>query len=197
MQVLSLRRKKKSLTFFLLEGVRHDGICSGNQAAVLSPEFKAQFRKRRGPLVQLRKSFQWCQSLRSVNFSTWWRSRAQQNTSRLTVFAKVFIFLASGLDDPGCRVWLVLEPSCEWQLKAGGMKLSSVQKGTGSVSRGGGVALVKHRACHCVHAGWECFWKRRARQRGWSESSWLSTLHVRETVHRASLALWADRPPAL
>lgn len=39
--------------------------------------------------------------------------------------------------------------------------------------------------------------ERRARQQGWSESSRLSTLHVSETVHRASLALRADRPPAL
>lgn len=30
-----------NLTFFLLEGVRHDGICSGNQQAVLSLESKA------------------------------------------------------------------------------------------------------------------------------------------------------------
>lgn len=33
--------------------------------------------------------------------------------------------------------------------------------------------------------------------RGWSESSRLSTLRVSETVHRASAALRADRPPAL
>lgn len=39
--------------------------------------------------------------------------------------------------------------------------------------------------------------ERRAQQQGWSESSRLSTLHVSETVHRASLALWADRPSAL
>lgn len=35
------RKKERSLTFFLLEGVRHDGICSGNQEAVWRLEFKA------------------------------------------------------------------------------------------------------------------------------------------------------------
>lgn len=31
-----MKKKKENLTFFVLEGVRHDGICSGNQEAVLS-----------------------------------------------------------------------------------------------------------------------------------------------------------------
>lgn len=72
-----------------------------------------------------------------------------------------FIFLASILDVPGCRVWLVPEQSLPpWvAAKAGGMKLSSVQKGTESVSRGGGAALVKPpHVCQCS-AGWERFWK--------------------------------------
>lgn len=31
MQRVYLKKEKKNLTFSLLEGVRHDGICSGNQ----------------------------------------------------------------------------------------------------------------------------------------------------------------------
>ena len=184
--------EERSLTFFLLEGVRHDGICSGNREAVLSLEFKAEspVQEAKGASSAVPKVFS---AVPVTEISQLLlpelrlRSTALQNTARLAVFTRVLFFWQAArwsrmqsLTGARASLWVAA--------KAGGMKLSSVQKGTESVSRGGGAALVKPRVCHCS-AGRECFWKGGPRQRGWSESSRLSTLHVSETVHRASLAL--------
>lgn len=185
--------QQRHLTFFLLEGVRHDGICSGNQDAVSSLKFKAvspvqEFRKWWGPLLHSQKSLcQRCQSLRSVNFLylDFGKIQSTAKTQPASLSAPEFYFSGKEQDDPGCRVWLVPEPPSLWvAAKAGGMKLSSVQKGTDSVCGGGGAALVKPCVCHCA-AGWECLWKGgRGSRAEVSQADWARFMLV-EMVHRA------------
>lgn len=141
--------------------MRHDGICSGNQEAVLSLKFKgvSPVQEAKGPLLQFQESFLVLPvtEISQLFYLTVVRSRAQQNTTRCTVFTRVLFFwqVASwsrmqSLTGARASLWVAA--------KAGGMKLFSVQKGTKSVSRGGRAALVKPRVCHCS-AGWERFWK--------------------------------------
>lgn len=119
------------------------------------------------------------------------RSRARELKQQLL---PEFYLSGMELDDPECRVWLVLESAGWVAVKAAGMKPSSVQKGC-PVSESQEQSSSGEASCLSLFSRMGILPERRAWQR--SESSRLSTLHVSETVHRASQALWADRPPAL
>lgn len=125
------------------------------QCWALNSKLWTQLRKRRGLFCSSKSLFSGAKDWdQSTFYLTMVRSWAQQNT---TVFSRVLLSWhvagwsrMQSLTGARASLWVAA--------KAGGMKLSSVQKGAQSVSCSGAAALVKPRVCHCS-AGWECFWK--------------------------------------
>lgn len=109
-------KKKRNLTFFLLVGVRHDGICSGIREAANSKRW-TRLGKWSGLLCSSKVFSQRRHSQRSVAVSTW-RRRDAELGGNTTVSHWSFIFLACS--------WMIREcdwcPSArsEWQLKLEG-----------------------------------------------------------------------------
>lgn len=125
------------------------------QCWALNSKLWTQFRKRRGLFCGSKSLFSGASHRDQSTFLPDYGEI--QSTATLTAFTTVLFFWhvagwsrTQSVAGARASLWVAA--------KAGGMKLSSVQKGAQSVSRSGRAALVKPRVCHCS-AGRECFWK--------------------------------------
>lgn len=171
--------EERSLTFFLLEGVRHDGIYSGEPWGSATPWTQKAARKRRGaspedpkvPLVRSIKLFP-IQSIDTMLASRW---MLQDADSEL-------------MPEP---------PPPGWQPEL----LEGGRGGEGGACRRG-VGVAGQKGTESVSGSGGAFGRiGSARGKGGHGSGleWVKSTEraLASRVHRASPALWADRPPAL